>query len=410
MGGTDACARPNHPLAMFSPSSATEAAFLIVALIQAVFAVLWAAGAWLVTARRPLIHWAAWSALSAITWLILSATLQSPPLLGVLIGVLGVIVLERGVCLFIGRRTRDYLHLTLLAVIVAGYWLTLGPEKRHLGAAINYAVLAWLYFNVARDMYFHARNSLPWRWTPLLAVPVSLGSLICALRVARALLDPESVSTVMTTDSALNLRTALATVALSLILHATLVGLVVARLVSELQRLSRHDALTGLLNRRAMEEALDGQLQRSRRTSQPFAVMMLDLDHFKRINDQHGHAVGDLALKHVAQLLQQAMRATDSLARFGGEEFIVLMPNSALSQAEPVAEELRRLLAGSPLMHDASGVTLSVSVGVAQWRDAEDDASRVLSRADAALFQAKVQGRNRVVTAAGNAAVSGARA
>jgi diguanylate cyclase (GGDEF)-like protein len=395
---------------MFSPSSATEAAFLIVALIQAVFAVLWAAGAWLVTARRPLIHWAAWSALSAITWLILSATLKSPPLMGVLIGVLGVIALERGVCLFIGRRTRDYLHLALLVVIVAGYWLTLGPEKRHLGAAVNYAVLAWLYFNVARDMYFHARNALPWRWTPLLAVPVSLGSLICALRVARALLDPESVVTVMTTDSALNLRTALATVALSLILHATLVGLVVARLVSELQRLSRHDALTGLLNRRAMEEALDGQLQRSRRTSQPFAVMMLDLDHFKRINDQHGHAVGDLALKHVAQLLQQAMRATDSLARFGGEEFIVLMPNAALSQAEPVAEELRRLLAGSPLMHDASDVTLSVSVGVAQWRDAEDDASRLLSRADAALFQAKVQGRNRVVAAVGSASVAGARA
>jgi diguanylate cyclase (GGDEF)-like protein len=391
---------------MFSPSSATEAAFLIVALIQAVFALLWAAGAWLVTARRPLIHWATWSALSAVTWLTLSATLSSPPLLGVLAGVVAVIALERGVCLFIGRKTRDYLHLALIAAIIAGYWLTRDPDERYLQATVNYSVLAILYFNVARDMYFHARNSLPWRWTVLLAVPVSLGSLICASRVASALLDPESVLTVMTTDSALNLRTALATVALSLILHATLVGLVVARLVSELQRLSRHDALTGLLNRRAMEEALDGQLQRSRRTREPFAVMMLDLDHFKRINDQHGHAVGDLALKHVASLLQQAMRKTDWLARFGGEEFIVLMPGAALNQAEPVAEELRRLLAGAPLLHEASDVKLSVSVGVAQWRDAEDDASRLLSRADAALFQAKVQGRNRVVTAVGNTVIA----
>jgi diguanylate cyclase (GGDEF)-like protein len=135
-------------------------------------------------------------------------------------------------------------------------------------------------------------------------------------------------------------------------------------------------------------------------------VMMLDLDHFKRINDQHGHAVGDLALKHVASLLQQAMRKTDWLARFGGEEFIVLMPGAALNQAEPVAEELRRLLAGAPLLHEASDVKLSVSVGVAQWRDAEDDASRLLSRADAALFQAKVQGRNRVVTAVGNTVIA----
>jgi diguanylate cyclase (GGDEF)-like protein len=201
------------------------------------------------------------------------------------------------------------------------------------------------------------------------------------------------------------LRTALLSVALAMTLHAALVGLVVARLVSELQRLSRHDALTGLLNRRAMEEALNAQLKRSERTHEPFVVMMLDLDHFKRINDRYGHPVGDDALKHVAALLQSAMRASDSVGRFGGEEFVLLLSNTPMAQAEPVAEKIRDLLHQSPLASSTESIALSVSIGVAQWQENGEDVSRVLSRADAALFQAKVQGRNRVVAADGTQAV-----
>jgi diguanylate cyclase (GGDEF)-like protein len=211
----------------------------------------------------------------------------------------------------------------------------------------------------------------------------------------------------MAADSALNLRTAFLAVALAMTLHATLVGLVVARLVSELQRLSRHDALTGLLNRRAMEEALEAQLSRSRRTQEPFVVMMLDLDHFKHINDRHGHPVGDRALKHAAGLLQSAMRTTDSLGRFGGEEFVLLLPNTPIEQAEAVAEKVRHLFESSPVENESAPIALSASIGVARWRNSADDISRLLSRADAALFQAKVQGRNRVVTAMDAAAVAG---
>ena len=391
-----------------SPTSATEVAFLVVALMQGVFALLWTVSAGLVRARRPLVHWAAWSALSATTWLTLAVSIESPPLLGVLAGVVGVIALERGVCLFIDRPTRDRLHVALLVGVVIANLALLDPTTRHYQAIVNYGTLAWIYFNVAHDMYRYARGALRWRWAVILAVPVAVGSLMCALRVLSALFDPRSVVEVMATDSALNLRTAFLAVALAMALHATLVGLVVGRLVTELQRLSRHDALTGLLNRRAMEEALDAQLSRSRRTKEPFVVMMLDLDHFKHINDRHGHPVGDRALKHAATLLQSAMRATDSLGRFGGEEFVLLLPNTPIEQAEAVAEKVRHLFESSPLANEATTVKLSASIGVAQWRDsAADDISRILSRADAALFQAKVQGRNRVVTAMDAATVAG---
>jgi diguanylate cyclase (GGDEF)-like protein len=387
-----------------SPTSATEVSFLIVALMQGVFALLWGVAASLVNARRPLVHWAAWSSLSAVTWLTLAVSFESPPLWSVLIGIVGVIALERGVCLFTARRTRDRLHIALLALVASANLALLDSEQRHLQAAINYGALALTYFNVARDMYRYARGTLQWRWATILAIPVSIGSLMCALRVVTAIVDPSSVVEVMAADSALNLRTAFLAVALAMTLHATLVGLVVARLVSELHRLSRHDALTGLLNRRAIEEALDAQLSRSRRTQEPFVVMMLDLDHFKRINDRYGHPVGDLALKHIAVLLQSATRASDILGRFGGEEFVLMLPNTPLSQAQAVAEKVRNLFENSPLQTELELISISASIGVALWSESADDISRLLSRADAALFQAKVQGRNRVVTAAAAAA------
>lgn len=377
----------------------TEVAFLFVALVQGVFALLWAVGAGLVAAPRPLLYWASWAGFSAVTWVILGLTFESPPLLGILIGVIGVTALERGVSTFTGRPCRNRLHLTLLLVVVVANLTLTELSTRHLQAALNYGVLAWLYANVGADIYAHARRALRSRWAVILAIPVSLGSLICALRVISALIDPTSVVDVMAADSALNLQTAFFAVALTMMLNATLVGLVVSRLVSELQHLSRHDALTGLLNRRAMAEVLEAQLRRSRRTREPFAVMMLDLDHFKHINDRHGHPVGDLALKHVATLLRSAVRAADQLGRFGGEEFVLLLPDTTLEQAEHIAENLRELLQRSPLDGDVARISLSASIGVAQWRAGADDISRMLSRADAALFQAKVQGRNRVVTA-----------
>ena len=382
------------------PATATETAFLIIALIQAVFALIWVIATAVVSTARPaLVHWAIWSALSSLTWITLSTQLASPPLLGVLTGVIGAMALQRGVRLFIDSAPRDRLHLALLAVVVCAHWLASNPETRHLQTVVNFAALAWVYFDTARDVYSHARTHLKFRWPALLATPVSLGCIAFFLRALQALGDPSSVLNQMTVDSALNVRSALLFIALVLTWHATLIALVVARLVTELHRLSRHDALTGLLNRRAMEEALAAQVQRSRRSGESFVVMMLDLDHFKRINDQHGHAVGDLALKHVSQLLSRTMREADRLARFGGEEFVMLMPAATLAQAEPVAERLRDLLATTPLVHEAAQAPLSVSVGVAAWRGGEDDASRLLSRADAALFQAKVQGRNRVVSA-----------
>ena len=136
---------------------------------------------------------------------------------------------------------------------------------------------------------------------------------------------------------------------LVLLLHATLMALVVTRLLGRLQQLARRDALTGLLNRRAMHAALDQHARQRRRAADTFSVLMIDVDHFKAVNDRHGHAAGDQALPHISRLMAQALRTHDRLGRFGGEEFVVLLPASNLARAQAEAESLRLQVRSQPL-------------------------------------------------------------
>ena len=127
---------------------------------------------------------------------------------------------------------------------------------------------------------------------------------------------------------------------------------------------------------------------------------MLDLDHFKAINDRHGHAAGDRALKHTAAALKAELREVDAIGRFGGEEFLVLMPGATVETALPVAERLRAALVTDAPRLEGATLLLSASFGIAQWREPEEDTSRLLLRADAALYRAKLRGRDCVVVEA----------
>ncbi|HRI18525.1 MAG TPA: GGDEF domain-containing protein, partial [Burkholderiaceae bacterium] len=281
----------------------------------------------------------------------------------------------------------------------AADWLAAGPVPRHWQAAVNFGVLATIYAGIALDLRRHARDDLGWRWPLALGLSPLLGAAAFGTRAARALIDPASVAAEMATHSALNVGSAFGYLVLVLLLHATLLALVAGRLVTSLRRLSRHDGLTGLLNRRAIEEALDAQRQRSQRIGEAFALMMLDLDHFKAINDRHGHAVGDQALKQVAALLRGSLREVDRLGRYGGEEFLILLPGLTLAEALAVARRLCADLSARQLHTATATLAISASVGVAAWQDGPCDVEQVLAQADAALFEAKLSGRNRAAPA-----------
>ena len=165
------------------------------------------------------------------------------------------------------------------------------------------------------------------------------------------------------------------------------------RLNGELQKLARRDALTGIPNRLAANERLRGEFLRLKRTGTAYAVLLLDIDFFKRINDIYGHAVGDDVLQHVARVLQATLRETDFVARFGGEEFIVLLPATDLPSAAQVGEKLRQAIECSrPPTVDS--VTTSVGLALASASDTDEDVA--VSAADHRLYDAKRGGRNRL--------------
>lgn len=164
-----------------------------------------------------------------------------------------------------------------------------------------------------------------------------------------------------------------------------------------LREQATRDRLTGMLNRGAIFEALNGELDRAERTGSPVSVIMCDIDHFKNINDTHGHAAGDAALQEIATRMQRCARKYDTLGRYGGEEFLVVLPQCDESAAAAVAERLREEVCSQPFELFGHQVPITLSAGVASTSGGAEPGRGDLSRlADAALYRAKAEGRNRV--------------
>ena len=162
----------------------------------------------------------------------------------------------------------------------------------------------------------------------------------------------------------------------------------------QVQRLAITDELTGLPNRRLLFEKGEGEVLRARRFERPLSIVMLDIDHFKLVNDRYGHAAGDRVLREIAQALRQILRESDTAARYGGEEFVVLLPESDETIAALVAERLRSSIENCLVEEDAQRIHVTVSLGVAAVNRVTVDFSKLISHADQALYLSKNKGRN----------------
>jgi diguanylate cyclase (GGDEF)-like protein len=169
-----------------------------------------------------------------------------------------------------------------------------------------------------------------------------------------------------------------------------------ARLFQELQTLATFDQLTGIWNRRHFFHLAKIEFQRARRHRQPLSAILFDLDTFKTINDTYGHAVGDQVLRGVAQVCKNNLRQIDILGRYGGEEFMVLLPNTPLASALLVAERLCGIIAATPYETERGAVHVSASFGIAETDQLTQDIDTLLKYADRAAYISKNQGKNRV--------------
>ena len=175
-------------------------------------------------------------------------------------------------------------------------------------------------------------------------------------------------------------------------IRAMMSALEEARLKAE--DLSRFDMLTGVLSRRAILEALDSEVERARRHGNGLACLMLDLDRFKTINDTHGHQFGDKALRRIARVISRLCRTNDYLGRYGGEEFLLILPETRIEGAAAFADRVRQAVADT-VLHE-NGERLTLSIGVTEWHGDDDSPDTLIAEADRALFDAKAAGRNQV--------------
>jgi diguanylate cyclase (GGDEF)-like protein len=298
------------------------------------------------------------------------------------------------------------LRLVVVAILVAllNIWFTNVSYDLHLRVLMNHTMLAIMIGSGARAVF--RRNG------PRGRVPRITGwlfALVTLLVVMRGLIE---IGQPITAAELLHPRPEHIPCLLGLLLLPLLssVGFLLMcteRAQQQLEHTARVDYLTGIYNRRAIEELATRVISAARRHEFPLSLMIVDVDHFKRVNDQHGHACGDRALIESVARMHEILRSEDLLGRLGGEEFVVVMPRIGLDQAVQAAERLRERFADRTMrLHDGDKdieLQLTLSVGVVTLQPDDSQFSHLLRRADRAMYAAKAAGRNRVMPDASSA-------
>jgi diguanylate cyclase (GGDEF)-like protein len=362
----------------------------------------WVAGSWMGLSRRASRQWmmatlANGMALSVTTLASDGHSLTRAVLAGSLV-VWGSVSLRRGLSFFLKLSHSNREHLALATGVVAFNLLVCWPMGWYTTAmAASGLAMGWILGRTAYEAFDPLKVEFNRATAWVNTVLVSLAVTVVALATASDLIPDRLWPMVDLNPEQRLFLIVFCSVALSILSAFVLGYVVVMRLVRRLEHLSHHDALTGLLNRRAIEYLLDREDQRLQRFGDPFSVLLIDIDHFKRINDRLGHAAGDAVLCAVARTLQVKAREVDRVARYGGEEFCVLLPHTLHEGGLQAAERLREAVAQTSIPWNDELISVSISTGLACAAEAGETLQALLTRADEALYQAKAEGRNRVV-------------
>jgi diguanylate cyclase (GGDEF)-like protein len=340
-------------------------------------------------------HWAAGLVLMVGSGLLFASLAVLPAWLVLPLGnlslVCGIGMSMVGIRAFYGRPPgwRIFHAMWALNLGAMAGWMFVQPSFAMRVAAFSFIVSVF-YIDQLRQLWQRGeRHFASWLFGALLAVQTA----VVLTRGVAAMVSGAQTVDLMRNSSLANVYLAVSNF-MALLLTVGFLVLATRRLQRVLEKRSTHDPLTEVLNRRGFGEAYARARARQRRGAGALALMAIDLDHFKAVNDQHGHAEGDRVLVKVATVIKRTLRENDSVARFGGEEFIVLLPDTSLPRAQQAAARIQALLA------EVERPCCTISIGIASQAAGDESLDSVLARADAALYRAKESGRNRVEIAA----------
>lgn len=285
------------------------------------------------------------------------------------------------------QHARRYVAALIASTLIWGVGaLFIMPEDSPLGQAFTMFILIGMAGGVLATYSAHRATAITGMLAILLPVTLWLYSHPSKLRLGMAI--GSTIFIVVTLRGAKILSDAMH--------HNFYLGYELKHAYEEADTLSKTDALTGINNRRSFFECGEQITSYCERNGLPLSAIVMDVDHFKHINDTHGHHFGDITLSQIGRILETEFRKSDVLGRLGGEEFAILLPDTPLNQAQDLAEKLRQTIAATPIQHQDKQLSITVSIGVASG---SYDLGALLPQADAAMYQAKTEGRNRTVTA-----------
>lgn len=378
----------------------TLVALAVVTLQQGVFALMWGLLAALRLGRRSAWRWSAGNLLVSVGLGLIALRSELPAWIGFWLSnaliLVGMSLIRGGVEVFARMRPDRREHVWLWVASMSALALVLHENSPWLVVVVTSLSLAWVMARAGRAIQQHLSAEMGERAARWMASVFFGLAGVLAMRAVVAASRPEMVGSSLHTSSSANTTAVLLFLACGLVLNLGLVSLLMSRLVRRLQHQGDHDELTGLFNRRAIEQRLREEGLRLARYRQPFSVLSFDVDHFKGINDRFGHPVGDQVLRALGVTIQQVCRASDVAGRAGGEEFWIVMPGTDHGGALHLAERLLQAVRQLRVAELSADCTLSVSIGVAVADNPGETHQARLQRMDAAMYSAKRKGRNRI--------------
>lgn len=297
---------------------------------------------------------------------------------------------------FYGLPDRIWLLFPALGGIIGVFWFA--NIQPGIGMRVLIVTLCWLtlFSACSATLLFSARKDAAVSRRVLAGI-FAFAAAFALLRLFFFLNPPDGgIPDVIDASNWINIATPMMAGILPVVGTTAFLLMCSERLRRQWEHAASTDYLTGLANRRTLATAGEQRFQAARASGKALAVAIIDIDHFKSINDRYGHDIGDLALKHVAGSLEQCCRQDELPGRQGGEEFVVVLGNGLPAEALAAGERLRQAVASHPFGEAGQALSLTVSIGIALQSSADDSFDRLLGRADSALYAAKANGRNRV--------------
>lgn len=299
-----------------------------------------------------------------------------------------------GVRCYLELKPWPFLHgaLALAALVLVTTFFTVFDPNPALRIAVSSLVTGVLFGLCAITIAKGGIRQYPARY--IFAIPCGIHAIFVLLRVALIYRNHSQALDLIQSTTIPPFLILESIVSLVVMAFATLM-LVSESMTNELRKLAEMDSLTGTFNRRSFLNLLDKAESAANRRQSPLSILLIDLDHFKQINDTYGHGIGDEALRHFVNLASGCLRKEDVLGRIGGEEFAAFLPDAAMADAQVIAERLRAQVAEQPFASTHGPIPLTISIGIAQHHPGEA-VENALHRADAAMYRAKESGRNRI--------------